>query len=433
MGNFVMPSLGADMEVGTLASWLVKVGDEVKRGAVIAEVETAKGLIEIEVFEDGVITDILVETDVEVPVGTVLAEIRPIGEPVAVEEVKPVPVSAEEAHPMDHRPLIKRTNGTAAVKRTNGRKSRKRIKASPVAQRLARELGIDLANVVGTGPNGVINKEDVEQAAQVKQPPVIEAPPPPQKPAVEKREFLVQKTDKADKVAVKAAEKAKAEKAALSMRQAIAAAMARSNRDIPHYYLETDIDMSAIQAWLAAENLKRSLRERLLPVVPLIKATALALAKVPVLNGFWLEDELQAQEAINIGFAIALRTGGLVTPALFNVDCKSVDEIMADLSDLIRRTRAGRLRSSELTDATVTLTSLGDMGVRKVYGVIYPPQVALVGFGKVMDRPWAVNGLLGVRPIMTATIAGDHRATDGRVGAQFLDELDKLLQAPEAL
>jgi pyruvate dehydrogenase E2 component (dihydrolipoamide acetyltransferase) len=430
MGDFVMPSLGADMEAGTLAAWLVKPGDEVKRGMVIAEVETAKGLIEIEVFEDGVVGEILVEPDVEVPVGTVLAVIRPIGEPVVIEEVKPVAVSAEESHPMDHRPLIKQTNGTAS-KRTNGSKPKKRVKASPVAKRLAKELGVDLTTIVGTGLHGVINKEDVEKAATSQPTTLVETPPPPPtRPVIERQEVAVPTSDKA---AAKAAKKAKAEKAGLAMRQAIAAAMARSNRDIPHYYLETDIDMSATQAWLEAENLKRSIRERLLPVVPLIKATAMALAKVPVLNGYWLDDELQAQEAINIGFAIALRTGGLVTPALFNVDCKSMDEIMVDLSDLIRRTRAGRLRGSELTDATVTLTSLGDMGVRKVYGVIYPPQVSLVGFGKVMDRPWAINGLLGVRPIMTATIAGDHRATDGRVGAQFLDELDKLLQTPEKL
>ncbi|MCA9875609.1 MAG: 2-oxo acid dehydrogenase subunit E2, partial [Anaerolineales bacterium] len=202
---------------------------------------------------------------------------------------------------------------------------------------------------------------------------------------------------------------------------------------IPHYYLETRLDMSRPLAWLEAENQKRPIRDRILPVVLLIKATAKALVDVPDLNGYWVDDTLRPSEAIHIGFAIALRQGGLVTPAIHHADLKSLEELMAAMSDLIMRTRAGRLRSSELTDATITLTNLGDMGVEKVYGVIYPPQVALVGFGKIMEQPWAVNGLLGVRPVLTVTLAGDHRASDGRRGGQFLDVLAKHLQEPDKL
>lgn len=217
------------------------------------------------------------------------------------------------------------------------------------------------------------------------------------------------------------------------MRRAIAAAMAKANREIPHYYLETRIDMHKPLAWLEAHNAQRSIKERILPAVLLIKATALALADVPQLNGFWIDDALQMQEGIHIGFAIALRQGGLVTPAIHHADLLSLDELMEAMRDLIMRTRAGRLRGSELTDATVTLTSLGDMGVEKVYGVIYPPQVALVGFGKTMDQPWVENGMLGIRPVITATVAGDHRASDGRTGAQLLEALDKHLQEPQNL
>ena len=217
------------------------------------------------------------------------------------------------------------------------------------------------------------------------------------------------------------------------MRHAIALAMARANRDIPHYYLQTRIDMQKALTWLEAENQKRSIKERVLPVVILIKAVAKALTQTPELNGYWVDDRPQPQEAINIGFAIALRQGGLVTPAIHNADLKSMDELMEAIRDLIMRTRAGRLRGSELTDATITLTNLGDLGVETVYGVIYPPQVALVGFGKIIEQPWVENGMIGIRPILTATIAGDHRATDGRTGAQFLDLLSKLLQEPEKL
>lgn len=217
------------------------------------------------------------------------------------------------------------------------------------------------------------------------------------------------------------------------MRQAIAAAMSKANREIPHYYLETHIDMKRALDWLEEENTKRSMKERFLPVVLLLKATALALVDHPQLNGFWIDDGLQVSEAINIGFAVALRTGGLVTPAIHSVDLKSLDELRDAVSDLITRTRAGRLKSSEMTDSTIVLTSLGDRGVEKVFGVIYPPQVALVGFGKVIDQPWVENGMIGVRPVIIATLAGDHRASDGHTGGLFLESLNMHLQEPEKL
>jgi pyruvate dehydrogenase E2 component (dihydrolipoamide acetyltransferase) len=217
------------------------------------------------------------------------------------------------------------------------------------------------------------------------------------------------------------------------MRRAIAAAMSRSNREIPHYFLETRIDVSRCLKWLEEENRRRSVRERILPVVPLIKAMARALEDVPQLNAYWVDDELRVMEAVHIGFTISLRGGGVVVPALHHVDSRTIDELMADLSDLIIRAREGRLRSSELTDATVTVTSLGDLGVETVFGVIYPPQVALVGFGRITEQPWAENGMLGVRPVLVATLAGDHRATDGRTGARFLDAFTGHLQDPATL
>lgn len=197
----------------------------------------------------------------------------------------------------------------------------KRLRASPLVRKLAAELGVDLRSVQGTGPDGAIERADVERAA---------------------------------------------------------AAIARSNREIPHYYLETRIDMSRALRWLEAENQKRSIKERLLPVVLLIKAVARALADVLELNGYWIDDRFQPQEAIHLGFAIALRQGGLVIPAIHHADLKSLHELMEVLRDLIPRVRSGRLRSSELTNATITVTNLGDLGVEVVYGVIYPPQTSPV-------------------------------------------------------
>lgn len=215
------------------------------------------------------------------------------------------------------------------------------------------------------------------------------------------------------------------------MRQAIAAAMAKSKREIPHYYLQTRIDMTHTLAWLRDENARRPIERRLLPVVPLLKATAAALGDVPALNGFWKDGAHVLAPDIHVGVAIAMRGGGLVAPAVHHVDRLSADELMQALADLIPRARAGRLRSSEMTDATITVTSLGDLGVETVYGIIYPPQVALVGFGRVIEQPWAEHGVVSARPVVTATLAGDHRATDGHLGGQFLDALSRRLQAPE--
>jgi pyruvate dehydrogenase E2 component (dihydrolipoamide acetyltransferase) len=217
------------------------------------------------------------------------------------------------------------------------------------------------------------------------------------------------------------------------MRRAIAAAMAKSNREIPHYYLQTRIDMSCALKWLEETNQKRALKDRLLPAVLLIKAVAKALRDVPGLNGFWIDNEHQISQTIHLGFAISMKGGGLVAPAIHDVDQMTCDGIMAALRDLIPRARSGRLRSSEMTDATMTVTSLGDLGVESVFGVIYPPQVGLVGFGRIMEQPWAKDGMLGVHPVMTASLAADHRATDGHLGAQFLDALNRHFQSPESL
>lgn len=209
--------------------------------------------------------------------------------------------------------------------------------------------------------------------------------------------------------------------------------MSRANREIPHYYLETEIDLSRALRWLEEENLKRPIRERILPAALLLKAVAKALGEVPELNGYWLNERHHLSPAIHIGFAISLRDGGLITPAIHNVDQLSLQELMAAMADLIERTRANRLRGSEMTDATITVTNLGDLGVKTVFGVIYPPQVALVGFGRITERPWAENGMLGVRRCVTATLAADHRASDGHRGGQFLAALDRFLQTPDQL
>ena len=391
MIEFKMPSLGADMESAVLMEWLVKEGDRVKKGQVIAEVETSKGVIEIEVFEDGIIEKILVEIGTECDVGTPLALIRYKGESVAEIEAESKP---EIAPIPDSQPFeLSEPEPSPETKEVpQAVNAEKHIQASPAARKRAKELGVDLT-VLASKIEGKIRIKQVEAAAETK-----------------------------DKVP-----------AMDGMRQAIAAAMSRSNREIPHYYLSTSINMTPSLQWLEEQNSNRTIQERILPAALLIRAVVQALGEVPELNGFWQEDAQQVSKEIHPGIAIALRKGGVITPALLDAQEMSLDETMQALGDLISRARAGKLRSAEVTKQTITITNLGDLGVERVYGVIYPPQVALVGLGRIIDTPWAEGDALMVRKVMQATIAGDHRVTDGRTGALFLDKLNQLLQKPEEL
>ena len=388
-----MPSLGADMEAGTLVEWLKKPGDTVKRGDIVAVVETQKGAIEIEIFEDGVLDRYLVEPGVEVPVGAPLAMIRAPGEapgaaaPAA--EVRPAPTPAP--------PKAAPAAAPAAAPTHHGQ-----VRASPAARSLALERGVELTRLAGSGPGGAIVRADVEAAAAG-----AAARTEPSRPSAG---FNLDQ-----------------------MRLAIAAAMSRSKREIPHYYLSNTIDVGAATAFVAKQNADRPPDRRLLLGALFVKATALAAKALPEFNGAFQDGGFRPSAAIHVGVAIAIRGGGLVAPAIHDTADLALDEVMAAMRDLIGRVRAGRFRSSEIADPTITVSSLGERGVEALYGVIYPPQVAIVGFGKVVERPWVVDQALAVRPLVTTTLAADHRVSDGHRGALFLARIGELLQRPEAL
>jgi len=397
-----MPRLGADMEAGTLLEWHVKPGDRVRRGDLVALVDTDKAAIEIECFEDGVVQEILVPPGTKVPVGTPLARLGTAAAAAAPQQ--PAAATALVPPPPSSQPTPERVAPAPAAGR---------VHASPLARRAAAELGVDLAQIHGHGPDGAILLADVEGAAS---------------PAAAPREAAAARAE----VSIVSRPATDADRAA-AMRSAIAAAMTRSNREIPHYYLGTSIDFSRAQRWLDAENAQRPVTERLLPAVLLLKAVALALREVPELNGFFRDGAFLPGEGIHVGVAISLRQGGLVAPALHDADRQSLGDLMRALADLVRRARSGGLRGSEVTDASITVTNLGDQGVESVFGVIYPPQVALVGFGRVSERAWAENGLVDARPVVGASLAADHRTSDGHRGARFLSAVDRLLQNPEEL
>jgi pyruvate dehydrogenase E2 component (dihydrolipoamide acetyltransferase) len=272
---------------------------------------------------------------------------------------------------------------------------------SPIAQQLADAHGIDLSAVAGSGPGGRIMVRDVEEALAAR----VAAVPTPRGP----------------------------EDRTIRMRQSIAAAMSRSHREIPHFHVQSVIDMSRAIAWLTEENTLRPVAQRLIYGVLLVKAAAVALRKVPDLNAVWAEDHVELRPAIHVGVAIALPGGGLVSPAIHDTDQLPLSDLMAKFRDLVQRARAGRLRSSEMADPTITVTSLGEQGAESVFGLIYPPQVGLVGFGRLTERPWMVEGRIEARKVIHASLAGDHRAVDGYRGSVYLAELDRLLQEPESL
>jgi len=395
MIEFAMPSLGADMADGTLVEWLKKPGDPVNRGDIIATVETQKGLIDIEVFDEGIIEKLMIEEDTKVPVGTVMAVINPEKK---IEAEKSISKITEE-------PEIQ----TTEEKTTPGFVTEHlKFKASPLAKCIAAENNIDLSQIQGSGENGAITRKDVEHAIEQRK----------QVPEKEESELAI--------------EPIKDQGISNTVRSAVAAAMSRSNREIPHYYLEKKINLSKALSWMHEKNKELPVQKRLLPAALLIKAVARSLKEVPQLNATW-DTDLQLKNEINIGFVVSLRNGGIIVPAIHSANLKTVNELMESLNDIIPRARALRLRSSELSDSTITITSIGEGGADLVYGIIYPPQVAIIGFGSISEQAVAENGLLGVRPMIQVSLAGDHRATDGLTGSRFLVSLNNQLQNPEAL
>ncbi|MGC2409617.1 MAG: dihydrolipoamide acetyltransferase family protein [Methyloceanibacter sp.] len=393
MVEFRMPSFGADMEAGTLVEWLVKPGDQVKRGDIVAVVETQKGAIEIEIFQTGTVDRILVKVGTKVPIGTPLAVVRTQGEaPIGIGAAPTVPPSAA---PAAERPAAP----PAAPAKAMEPRPTPRLRVSPAAKRLAERRGVDLDTVAASGPSGTIVSADIERAITEK---AAQRTPP--------TGFDL-----------------------AAMRSAIAAAMARSKREIPHYYLAQPIEMNICGDWLARTNAKRPPSGRLLLGALLVKAVALAAAKFPTFNGFYRNDKFEPAGSVHVGTAIAIRGGGLIAPAIHDADRLSLDDLMRQMRELVQRVRAGRIRSSEIADPTITVSSLGERGVEQLFGIIYPPQVAILGFGKVVARPWIVEGHILALPVVGATLAADHRVTDGHAGALFLAEIERLLQEPDKL
>ena len=379
-----MPSLGADMEAGTFIEWNIAPGQAVKRGDVVCVVETEKGAVDVEIWASGTVARLVAEPGKRIPVGGILALLAAEGEDWQA-------VAARPAAPAEApRPSPAPAPAPALVR------------SSPAARKRAEELGVDVAALAAKKGGAPITLADVEAAAKTA--------PRASAPAV-------------------AGEGA----ARTGMRQAIAAAMARSKREIPHYYLGCEVDVERAATWLEQFNAGRPIGERVLFAALAFKAIALALRDVPDLNGVFVDGAFRPSAAIHLGVVTSLREGGVINPALHDADKLGVPALMAALRDLLMRVRAGQLRSSDLADATTTVTNLGDLGVETVYGVIYPPQVALIGLGRVVARPIVREQQIVASRMLTVTLSADHRVTDGMTGARFLSKVREHLAQPEAL
>ena len=409
--DITMPSLGADMTEGTLTEWLVKEGDQVNSGDIIAVLETQKGAIDMEVYSSGTIAEILIEPVMEVPVGTVLARID-IAEPSQKISV-PTPILAPIPTVIPDE-ITSEASTETEISTTVSEQVKTKvtdIKASPIVRRLAKEQQLNLTSIKGSGPQGAILLNDLAS-------------------------FL--KTETKAKPETKSEQHKPADKSVQNMRNAISVAMAKSKQEIPHFYLSLELDITNVQKWLQQKNQTTPPEEYVLLLALLLKALAYALVKYPKLNGFYRNGSSQQHyfeqaSAIHIGNVISLRQGGLVVPAIHDVDKLSVSELMHGLRDITERSRNGHLRSSELMDATITVTNMGERGADSVFGIIYPPQVAILGFGKARETAKIVNGNVVVASVLTVSLSADHRVIDGMLAAKFLNYLSKQLQKPERL
>ncbi len=395
MKTLKMPSFGADMAEGTLTEWKVAPGDAIHRGDVVAIIETHKGAIELDLFEEGLVDSLLISPGDKVAVGTPIARLRHPDESIVVppDTAAPVTEFPIEAPPKDAVPAAPAA-GPQTIPPPTGSDF---IPASPAARMRAHQQGLSLADIQGSGPGGAIRLQDLQS------PTPIPAPP-------------------AGGVDFQA------------MRQAIAATVTRSKREIPHYYLSHTLDLRRLEHYLSQYNRPLDAEQRLLLAAPLLCAVARTLRKHPPLNGLYEAGQFQPAAGVQLANAVNLRGGGLVMPIIRDAEHLAAPAMMQRLTELVIKARAGSLRHSELNGATCTVTSIGERGCEAIFGVIYPPQVAIIGLGKIHAAPLVEDdGTLVAASVMSASVAADHRVSDGHQGALFLHDLNHILQQPEAL
>ncbi len=435
---FRMPSLGADMDKGRITEWLIAPGDRIERGQIVVIVETDKSDIEVEVFEPATVVELLVGEGETVDVGTPIAQFAAAG--IDLHTTAPTPASQRTPEP--------KPDVAAVPKPAHEPGPAPAVVTSPVIRHLAEQLHVDPARLRGTGPGGRVHRDDVEAAAVATSRPQITprarrllhergidpasvadqgyvsgdhvlamaVEPQPSKPA----EAVVASPTDSDTKPTRAE----------TMRRHIADLMSRSWAEIPHFHVSRRLDLGPATERLVAHNEQSALSERVVAGTLLLCATARAAAKLPACNGWWREGGFEPADDVRLGVVLSLRTGGIIVPTIESADQLTPGELMVRLTELVQRARQGRLRASDLAEATITVTNLGDLGADQVAGVIHPPQVAIVGFGAIRDAVLPIDGAPTVRPVVHASLAGDHRAIDGLTASRYLAQLQTLLDGP---
>jgi pyruvate dehydrogenase E2 component (dihydrolipoamide acetyltransferase) len=427
-----MPSLGADMTEGRITEWLVAPGQHVARGQIALVVETDKSDIEVEVFQPGTVVGLLVAEGERVPVGTPIATIE-VDQPAQADRT-PIAVAPEpavhEPTPADVPPVVEPvvTKASTPPVVTDGWPGEDRI-TSPLVRELAARLDVDASHLHGSRPGGRVTRDDVLAASH---------PQRRRRVTPRARRLLHQLAVPLDAFGdvpivtgghVLAVESARTPPLPPvdPMRARIASLMTASWTEIPHYHVSRRLDLMIISAALRSANANRKLSERILPGAALMCAVARAAGREQACNGHWRDGRFEPAESVRLGVVLSLRTGGIIVPTICDADRLSPAEMMSRLTELVQRARHARLRASDVTEATITVTNLGELGAEIVNGIIHPPQVALVGFGSIHDEVWAVDGEVSVRPTVHASLAGDHRAIDGLTASRFLAALQGLL------
>ena len=464
--SIVMPQLGYDMREGTIVRWLKQEGEDVARGEVIAEIETDKAVVEFSPTTGGVLGRIVAQEGAAVPVGQLIAVITAPGEALPDDMAGPAPEAIEEAAPA---PAVEiETVAAAPASPDTTSAAGGEVRASPIARRLARERGVDLATVTGTGPGGRVVESDVLAAAEVAAaaaavlaaPGGVLASPLARRVAREQgidlatvtgtgpggrvveSDVLAAALEQAAAVpapvpvvaeAAPHPDEAGVERVELSrMRQAVARVTSDSKRDAPHFYIAAEVDMTKAMTLRRDINGELPAENRVSVNDLIVKASALAIGKHPKFNSFFRDDHLQMNPSVNVGIAIALESG-LIVPGIPGCQNLSLAQIAAASTDLIDRANNGTLRAEEYTGTTYSVSNLGMFDVDSFTAIIFPPHAAILAVGSVKEQPVVREGQIAIAQIMKATLSVDHRVADGAEAAQFLMEIKRLLENPVAL
>ena len=452
--SIVMPQMGYDMHEGKVVRWLKKEGEEVTRGEVIAEIETDKATVEYEAYTGGVMAKIVAEEGVAIPVGGLIAVMTAPGEAIPEDILTDAAIASAADSPAPAATAVEAPE--APIPAAAAPADTEEVRASPLARRLAKERGFDLATITGTGPGGRITEADIPEQGAAAAPAAlassngyIKASPLAKRLARERgidlasltgtgpggRVIEVDVPEHAGPAAAGSAAPATlvSENVELSrMRQAIARVTSDSKRDAPHFYVAVDVDMTKAMSFRRDLNDELDAENRVSVNDLIVKASAIAIGRHPKFNSFFRDDHLQMNAAINVGIAIALESG-LIVPGINGCERKSLVEIAAASRDLVSRANSGTLRNDEYSGTTFSVSNLGAFDIESFTAIIFPPHAAILAVGTVKEQPVVRDGELAIAQIMKATLSTDHRVADGAEAAQFLVEIKKLLQNPISL